>query len=112
MKKRQEAQTQFEKIYYKILNTSVFGKMMEDQQRYLQIELVNNAKPLKKIVAKPSFESLRIFDNNLVTTHLYLETVHKKCLTAFDDKRYILPDGSTYAFSHYKILNQNLLYEI
>ena len=44
---------------------------------------------------------------DLIRSHshqLYVERVHKKCLTAFDDKRYILPDGSTYAFGHYKIM--------
>ena len=44
---------------------------------------------------------------DLIRSHshqLYVERVHKKCLTAFDDKRYILPDGSTYGFGHYKIM--------
>ena len=35
---------------------------------------------------------------------LYVETVHKKCLSWFDDKRYLLDDGKgSYAYGHYKI---------
>ena len=35
---------------------------------------------------------------------LYIDTIQKKCLSAFDDKRYILEDGvSSYAYGHYKI---------
>ena len=34
---------------------------------------------------------------------LYVETVHKKCLLAFDDKGYLLEAGtSSYAYRHYK----------
>ena len=43
---------------------------------------------------------------DLIRSHshqLYIERVHKSCLTSFDDKRFILPCGSTYAFNHYKI---------
>lgn len=68
-KKRQEAKTQFEKNFYKILNCSVFGKMMENQRKYKDVKLINNEKRLKTIVAKPTFESCRIFNNNLVAAH-------------------------------------------
>lgn len=68
-KKRREAQTQFEKNFYKILNCSVFGKMMENQRKFKNIQLVNNEKKLKKTVSKLTFESCKIFDDNLVATH-------------------------------------------
>lgn len=68
-KKRQEAQTQFEKNFYKILNCSVFGKMMENQRKYKNVQLVNNENKLKKIVSKPSFESCKVFEDNLVAAH-------------------------------------------
>ena len=44
--KRQMAKTAFEKIFYKILNCSVFGKMMENQRKYKNVHLVNNSKKL------------------------------------------------------------------
>ena len=56
---------------------------------------------------KALFENVEhITSMNLIRSRshqLYVDTVHKKCLTAFDDKRYILPNGYTYAFGHYKI---------
>ena len=84
---------------------------------------VNEGRDIKKAkgIAKPTIEKKIYFElyrkalfeiveyresMDLIRSHshqLYVERVHKKCLTAFDDKRYILPDGSTYAFGHYKI---------
>lgn len=44
---------------------------------------------------------------DLIRSHahqLYVETVHKKCLSGYDDKRYLLDDGiQSYAYGHYKI---------
>ena len=48
----------------------------------------------------------RIESMDLIRSHshpIYIERVYKSCLTSFCDKRFILPDGSTYAFNHYKI---------
>ena len=40
---------------------------------------------------------------------LYIDTIQKKCLSAFDNKRHILEDGvSSYAYGHYKIKNKEL----
>lgn len=67
--KRQRAKTQFEKNFYKILNCSVFGKLMENQRKYKSVQLINSEKKLRKVVSKPTFESCKIFDNNLVAAH-------------------------------------------
>ena len=64
--KRKDAKTQFKKNFYKILNCSVFGKMMEDQLKYKKISLVSNPKALKKITSKPTFETCKIFHEKLV----------------------------------------------
>ena len=44
---------------------------------------------------------------DLIRSHvhqLYVETVHKKFLYGYDDKRYLLDDGTqSYASEHYKI---------
>ena len=67
-KKRQEARTEFEKTFYKIMNNSVFGKFLQNERKFLNMALVNSEKRLNKIVSKPTFESCKIFDDNLVAT--------------------------------------------
>ena len=48
-KKRTEAKIDFEKDFYKILNVSLFGKLVENQKRQREIFLVCTEKKLKKI---------------------------------------------------------------
>ena len=49
----------------------------------------------------------RIESMDLIRSHnskLFVERVHKKCLSGFDDKRYLLPDSVTScAYGHYKV---------
>ena len=46
-----------------------------------------------------------------ITSHkdaVMTQEIHKLCLSAFDDKRYILPDGvSTFAHGHFRIAKLN-----
>ena len=51
------------------MNNSVFGKTMENLRKRTNIELVNNPKRIKKICAKPSFKSCKIFNDSLVAVH-------------------------------------------
>ena len=67
--KRQNAKTQFEKNFYKILNCSLFGKTMQNERKFKNVVLVNSEKKLKRVVSKPSFESCKIFSENLVAAH-------------------------------------------
>ncbi|MES9880481.1 MAG: hypothetical protein ABW185_06315 [Sedimenticola sp.] len=65
-RKRAEAKTEFERIYYKLMNNSVFGKLMECQRKHVDVSLTNSEKKLKKLTAKPTFRESRIFNENLV----------------------------------------------
>ena len=66
---RSKAQNEFEKDFFKLMN-SVFGKTMENIRNRVNIRLVNNQKPLKKCVAKPNFDHCTVFDENLVAVHM------------------------------------------
>lgn len=48
-----------------------------------------------------------VLSMDLIRSHsheLKVETLYKKCLSGFDDKRYLKQDGvSSYAYGHYKI---------
>ena len=68
-RKRMEAKTEFEKSFYKILNVSVFGKLMERQRSHLNVTLTNSSTVLNKLTAKSSFKECRIFNESLVGVH-------------------------------------------
>ena len=51
------------------MNSSVYGKTMENLKRRIKIRLVNNVKSHKKYVSKPSFVSQKIINKNLAVIH-------------------------------------------
>lgn len=65
-KKRQNAKNNFEKDFFKLMNNAVFGKTMENLRNRVNIKLVHTEKKLKKLCAKPSFDRLKIFNEDLV----------------------------------------------
>ena len=67
--KRKNATNSFEKYFYKLMNSSTFGKTMENLRKRINVRLVNNAGDYKKYESKPSFVSQKIFDNNFVVIH-------------------------------------------
>jgi len=73
--KRKAAKNKFEKDFFKLMNNSVFGKTMENLRKRVDIRLVTSEKKLLKWVAKPSFVSSKIFNNNLVAIHKIKETL-------------------------------------
>ena len=56
-KLRTAAKNDFEKGFYKLMNNSVFGKMMENIRKHRNIKLVNNKEEYLKTVIKPNFKS-------------------------------------------------------
>ena len=48
------------------MNNSVFGKTMENVRKRVSIELVKDAEKAAKLVNKPNFEDLKIFDEFLI----------------------------------------------
>lgn len=67
--KRMEAATEFEKTFYKFLNCSVFGKLMECQRKHLEISLTNSERKFNKLTSRPTFKECRIFNDSLVGVH-------------------------------------------
>ena len=52
------------------MNNSVFGKTMENVRNRVTIELVKDEKRAAKLVNKPNFEELKIFDESLVAVKM------------------------------------------
>ena len=67
---RAKAFNEFEKDFFKLMNYSVFGKTMENIRNRKDIKLVSNRDKARKYVAKPNFQHLKIFSENLVTIHM------------------------------------------
>ena len=63
---RSQAKNEFEKKFFKLMNNSVFGKTMENVRNRVSIELVKDAERAAKLVNKPDFEELKIFDEFLI----------------------------------------------
>ena len=67
---RTQAKNEFEKDFFKLMNNAVFGKTMENIRNRVNIKLINTEEQLKKLVAKPNYESRKIFNENLVSVHM------------------------------------------
>ena len=67
---RKLASNDFEKDFFKLMNNSVFGKTIENIRKRQNIILVDNRIKAAKLVSRPSFERITIFDENLVAVHM------------------------------------------
>lgn len=68
--KRKNANNEFEKDFFKLMNNSVFGKTMENLRKRVDIQLVHQKKKLLKLSAKPGFKSFKIFNEDLASVEL------------------------------------------
>ena len=64
--KRKAATSVFEKDFFKLMSNSVYGKSMENLRKRMNVELVNNEKRVKKVLAKPTCKSFTIINEDLV----------------------------------------------
>ena len=63
---RMAATNDFEKDFFKLMNNSVFGKMMEDIRKHRNIGLVTTEEKYLHMVMKPNFKSGVLFGENLM----------------------------------------------
>ena len=73
--KRQEAKSDFEKDFFKLLNNAFFGKTMENIREHRDIDLVASEAKLMKLVAKPTFRNFTIFREDLIAVERYKSLV-------------------------------------
>ena len=67
---RKLATNAFEKDFCKLMNNSVFGKMIENIRKRRNVILVDNKDLAYKLSSKPNFERSTIFDENLIACHM------------------------------------------
>ena len=63
---RTEANNDFERDFFKLMNNSVFGKTMENIRKHRNIKLVTTEEKYLKTVMKPNFKSGVQFGENLM----------------------------------------------
>ena len=70
---RKLSRSDFAKDFYKLMNNSVFGKTMENLRKRVNVHLVkgNEMDKLRKLIVKPSFNSFKIFNDNLIAVHMH-----------------------------------------
>ena len=68
--KRKEAENDFEKDFFKLMNNSVFGKTMENLRKRIDVKLVNSEKRVRKLTCKPTFYAFKMFNEDLAGIHL------------------------------------------
>lgn len=62
-------------IRCKSVACNVFGKSIENVKQRINVKIVTSAQKLRKLVNKPSFQAIRVFDSNLAAVQLYRESV-------------------------------------
>ena len=63
---RTQAKNDFEQDLFKLMNNSVFSKMMKNIRKHKDIKLVTNDKDYLKDVVQPNFKSRVLFGENLM----------------------------------------------
>lgn len=82
---RKKAITPFQQDLFKLMNNAVFGKTLEDNERRVDVKLVNrwvdeNNKTKKhicaeKLIARPNFKNATVFSENLVAIQMKPEKI-------------------------------------
>lgn len=77
---RQKANSVFEQDFFKLLNNSVFGKTLENNERKVNVQLINQwndttnitkkQTSADKLIASPHFHSVSIFNENFVAIQM------------------------------------------
>ena len=75
---RRAAKKDFEKNFFKLMNNSVFGKMVENVRKRREIKLIVSEERRKKLVSEPNYASCTTFSDHLMAiemrkTRIYMD---------------------------------------
>ena len=62
---RKAAKKDFEKDLFKLMNNSVFGKMMENIRKHRDIKLVTTDKKRSKLISEPNYHTINLISEDL-----------------------------------------------
>ena len=67
--------TVLKKIFFKLMNDSVFGKTMENIRKRTNVKLDTDSEKLVKIASKPTYVGSKIFNEDLVGVNVKRPTI-------------------------------------
>ena len=67
---RKNSNNESDKVFFKLMNNSVFGKKMENVRNYRDIKLVGTIKRRSQLVSEPNYTSTKYFSEDLVATQM------------------------------------------
>ena len=77
-KLRKEAKNDFEKDFFKLMNSSVFGKTMENVRNHRDIKLVTTDEKRNKLVLEPNYHTTKYFSKNLKEKNIKMKRTKVK----------------------------------
>ena len=69
-KLRKEAKNDFEKDFFKLMNNSVFGKIMKNVRKHRDVKLAATDEKRKKLVSDPNYHATKRFSENLLALEM------------------------------------------
>ena len=67
---RMNAENDFNKDFYKLMNNTVYGKTMENVRKHKIIKLVNDDTKRNKLVSEPNYYTTKLFPENLLAIEM------------------------------------------
>ena len=73
MEFRKQARSDFETVFYKLMNNSVFGKTMENLRNRVHVKIVRSWEmdKIRKLLSSPAFDRFTIFGNDMAGIHMH-----------------------------------------
>ena len=65
-----KSENNFELDFFKLMNNSVIGKILESTRNRVDIRLLSSDIKAQKLADKPNYDCCTIFDENLVVVHI------------------------------------------
>ena len=69
-KLKKEPKNEFEKDFFKLMNNSVFGKIVENVRKHSDIKLGTTEGKRIKLVSKPNYHTTKQFSENLLAIEM------------------------------------------
>ena len=67
---RAKAKNDFEKDFFKLMNNSLFGKMIENVRKHRDIKLIVTEERRKKLTLEPNYVSCKTFLDHLMAVEM------------------------------------------
>ena len=64
IEKRKNTTNNFDKDFFKLKINSIYGKMIENLRKRINVRLVNNAKDFLKYTSRPTYVAHKLFDKD------------------------------------------------